>query len=68
MKIISINEVIFTSAVPKSIGPGMMKWLRKDLKATYGEEFIEYIYEINCAQPASGEKAFDAMGATKGFG
>ena len=46
----------------------MMKWLRKDLKATYGEEFIEYIYEINCAQPASGEKAFDAMGATKGFG
>ncbi|CBY10424.1 unnamed protein product [Oikopleura dioica] len=53
-------------ALPSSIGPKLIKAARKDLLATYGDEFLEYIFEINSAKPASGELAFSSLNA--GFG
>jgi len=43
---------------PKCLGLTMMKKLRKDLKEHYGDEFFEYMYEINSQTPATGETAF----------
>lgn len=53
--------------VPKSIGPAFLKCIRKDLKATYGEEFLNYLYHINSREPATGERAFTDLGADFGY-
>jgi len=53
--------------LPKRYGPSLMKWSRKDLTAQYGEEFLDYVYEINSQTPASGEIAFSKLGAGFGF-
>lgn len=40
-------------ALPMSLGPKILKAARKDLAATYGNEFLDYIFEINSAKPVS---------------
>ena len=37
--------------VPKSVGPALVKWARKDLKETYGDEFLDYVFDINSREP-----------------
>jgi hypothetical protein len=43
-------------ALPSSLGPKLIKAARKDLLATYGDEFLEYIIEINSAKPVCYQK------------
>lgn len=39
--------------VPTSVGASLIKWARKDLKSTYGDEFLDYICDINSRGPVS---------------
>ena len=46
-----INLKSRSRAMPTSMGPAAIKWSRKDLVKTYGELFLDYVFEINSAKP-----------------